>query len=88
MAFHATVSGSVQGVGFRYTARREASRLGLTGWIRNLPDGDVELVAEGEAGALADFRSWLEEGPPGAWVRRVAVDKLAPTGHYSDFSIE
>ena len=75
-------------MGFRYYARREALRLGLVGWVRNLPDGDVELLAEGEASALASFREWLEEGPPGAWVRGVAAEKRAPTGRFSDFSIQ
>jgi acylphosphatase len=75
-------------VGFRYYTRREAKSLGLVGWIRNLADGSVELVAEGEAGALVAFREWLEEGPPGASVLRVEVEKRAATGHFSDFSIE
>jgi len=75
-------------VGFRYSARREALRLGITGWVRNLADGDVEVLAEGEAAALADFRSWLDEGPPGAAIAAVTERKRAPTGHFSDFSIE
>jgi len=75
-------------VGFRYYTRREAKSLGLLGWVRNLPDGSVELVAEGEPGALATFREWLEEGPPGASVRRADVETRPPTGHFSDFSIE
>lgn len=75
-------------MGFRYSSRREAKRLGLVGWVRNLPDGEVELLAEGEASALAAFREWLDEGPPGAWVRRVEVERRAPTGLFSDFSIE
>jgi acylphosphatase len=56
--------------------------------VRNLSDGDVELFAEGEAATLAAFREWLEEGPPGAWVRRVVAEKRAPTGQFSEFSIE
>jgi acylphosphatase len=87
-AFHALVSGSVQGVGFRYSACREALRLGLVGWVRNLSDGDVEVWAEGGGAALADFREWLEEGPPGAWIRSVDTKKVEPTGRYAAFSIE
>jgi len=84
-AFTAIVSGRVQGVGFRFSARREALRLGLTGWVRNLDDGDVELRAEGQRGALADFRAWLQEGPPGAWVERVDARPVEPTGSFSTF---
>ena len=87
-AFYARISGSVQGVGFRYSSSREAKSLGLVGWIRNLPDGDVELLVEGDAAALVAFREWLNEGPPGAWVRRVEVERRASTGLFSDFSIE
>jgi acylphosphatase len=84
-AFAAIVSGRVQGVGFRYSARREALRLGLAGWVRNLDDGDVELRAEGPRGALAEFREWLQEGPPDAWVERVEVRTVEPTGSFSTF---
>ncbi|MDP3177310.1 MAG: acylphosphatase [Spirochaetaceae bacterium] len=84
-AFAAIVSGRVQGVGFRYSARREALRLGLTGWVRNLDDGDVELRAEGPRGALADFREWLQDGPPGAWVERVEARPTKPTGSFLTF---
>jgi acylphosphatase len=87
-AFYARISGRVQGVGFRYSAYREAAGLGLVGWVRNLDDGDVEVLAEGESGALAAFREWLEEGPPGAWVRAVDIEKRSPTGGFAVFSIE
>jgi len=87
-AFHATISGSVQGVGFRYSARREAQALGLRGWVRNLGDGDVEVLAEGPIGALAAFREWLEEGPPGASISSVRSEKREATGRFDDFSIE
>jgi acylphosphatase len=75
-------------VGFRYSACREAQRQGLVGWVRNLSDGDVELWAEGEGKALADFREWLAEGPPGAWIRSVSAENVEPTGRYAIFSIE
>jgi len=63
-------------------------RLGIVGWVRNLPDGDVELLAEGDASALADFREWLEEGPPGSVVSRVVAENRPPAGHFSGFSAE
>jgi len=53
-----------------------------------LSDGDVEIMAEGESSALADFREWLGEGPPGASIRSVTAEKRHPTGQYSDFTIE
>ena len=75
-------------MGFRYAAQREALRLGLRGRVRNLGDGDVEVDAEGERVALATFREWLEEGPPGAWVRSTSVEMRTPTGRFMEFSIE
>ncbi len=87
-AFRAIVSGSVQGVGFRYSACRYAQRLGLRGWVRNLDSGEVEVWAEGEGPALAEFREWLEEGPPGAVVGSVRAEAAKPTERYADFSIE
>lgn len=54
-AVHVYYSGQVQGVGFRYTARHMAKSLGLTGWVKNLPDGQVELLAEGEESVLKEL---------------------------------
>lgn len=68
---HALVTGRVQGVGFRWFVRREASRLSLAGWVRNRPDGSVEVAAEGSADALAELRVVLAEGPEGARVAEV-----------------
>ena len=53
-----------------------------------MSDGDVEVWAEGEGEALADFREWLAEGPPGAWIRSVNAENVEPTGRYAVFSIE
>jgi acylphosphatase len=75
------VSGRVQGVFFRASARDEALRLGLTGHAMNLPDGTVEVVACGEEAALAQFERWLGRGPPLARVSGVArseADIVAP----------
>ena len=68
---HARVSGRVQGVGFRWFVREEARRLGLAGWVRNLPTGDVELVAEGSPEALDALARTIGRGPPGARVELV-----------------
>lgn len=65
---HVRVTGVVQGVGFRWFVRERARRLGLTGWVRNLSDGTVEVAASGDGNQLALFRAELERGPRGAAV--------------------
>jgi acylphosphatase len=77
----------VQGVFFRATAQEEAERLGLVGWVRNRPDGAVEIVAEGHAAALAHLRSWAQNGPSGAYVERVEEIEEAVTGEFRRFGI-
>lgn len=65
------VSGLVQGVAFRHYARREAVRLGISGWVRNRVDGSVELECAGSRDAVERLLHWLHQGPPRAWVERV-----------------
>lgn len=77
---HATVSGRVQGVGFRYSACTEALRLGLVGWVRNLDDGRVELEAEGAPDAVGALADWLAHGPAGARVEGVEAVDIAVVG--------
>jgi acylphosphatase len=75
------VSGRVQGVFFRASTRAEAVRLGLTGHARNLADGNVEVLACGDAAALDALQRWLQVGPPAARVQNVArsgVEETAP----------
>lgn len=74
-AMHVRVTGVVQGVGFRWFVRERARRLGLSGWVRNLPDGSVEVAAEGEAGQLDLLREELLRGPRGASVQ--GLEELA-----------
>jgi acylphosphatase len=81
------VRGYVQGVSFRWYTRREASALGLDGWVRNLADGSVEIVAEGERAVLAELIAWAREGPSGAEVGDLAVEYSNATGEYSGFTI-
>ena len=71
-SLHVKISGRVQGVGFRWFVREEARRLGLSGWVANRPDGDVEVRAGGEGSSLQRLRRALEVGPTGADVREVA----------------
>lgn len=68
---HVRIAGRVQGVGFRWFVREEARRMGIAGWVRNLPGGDVEVLAEGPADALAQLARRVGQGPPGARVELV-----------------
>jgi len=72
-AVRATVVGQVQGVGFRAYAAQEAQRLGLTGWVRNEPDGSVTAHVEGPEEAVGQMLTWLGSGPPSASVERADV---------------
>lgn len=83
--FH--ITGRVQGVGFRFFARDLAGREGVTGWVRNLPDGGVEAYAEGESESVTRMERALRQGPPGARVEAVRVDTEEPTGAFSRFDI-
>lgn len=68
---HVVVSGSVQGVGFRFATERQARKLGLSGWVRNLPDGNVEILAEGKPEDVQSLLDWCHVGPPAAQVTSV-----------------
>lgn len=74
-AVRCLVAGRVQGVWYRATASREAARLGLDGWAKNLPDGRVEVVAAGPHAPVAEFCGWLWSGPSGAKVNSVTVEE-------------
>ena len=74
------VEGTVQGVGFRQACRRRAMELGLSGWVRNLDDGRVEVQAEGEQLPLNELRLWCEQGPSDARVRLVRPCQIPITG--------
>lgn len=81
------VHGRVQGVGFRYFARRAARALGLKGWVRNREDGAVEVVATGGAEALASLRRELLRGPGYAHVERLEEQALDASSRFDDFEI-
>jgi acylphosphatase len=80
-AERALVRGRVQGVGFRWHAAETARALGLVGWVRNLPDGRVEALAQGEPAALAAFAAWLRHGPPHAHVEGLELHVEEPGTH-------
>lgn len=84
---HATVSGMVQGVGYRFFVVRAASQREITGWVRNTLNGKVEVVAEGESGMLHELMSKMQQGPPGAQVTGVAVEPQEYLGEFQTFEV-
>jgi len=86
-AFHAVVHGLVQGVNYRYFVLRRAGDLGLAGYVRNLRDGSVEVVAEGDKEKLQALLEQMEVGPRSAHVRQVKVEWTEYGGYYRDFDI-
>ncbi|MEW5992303.1 MAG: acylphosphatase [Chloroflexota bacterium] len=83
----AVVRGRVQGVGYRVFVLRAAAELGLHGWVANLPDGAVRVVAEGDVAALEDLVDRLRRGPAAALVTDVLTAWPPPTGEFRDFSL-
>jgi acylphosphatase len=77
---HVFVTGRVQGVGYRFSTMDEANRLGINGWVRNLPDGRVEALFEGSKAAVEEMISWCRQGPRTAVVKDVAVEYEEPEG--------
>ena len=84
---HLIVSGIVQGVGFRYNARRKARLMDLTGYSRNLPEESVEIEAQGTSEALERFIHWAHHGPPDAKVESVVQQEMKVVESESDFEI-
>ena len=81
------ISGRVQGVSYRAYTQKQARALGLTGWVRNLSDGRVELVAEGPPEMIQALIAWCRQGPPFASVEEVRTRELAATGEFEDFEV-
>jgi acylphosphatase len=75
LCLHGYVSGKVQGVYYRQSAQEQADRLELDGWVRNVADGRVEVLVEGEEGAVRELAAWLEEGPADAEVTAVELQE-------------
>ena len=84
---HATVHGDVQGVSFRYYTLKQARSLDVVGWVRNLWDGSVEIVAEDDRETLDKLLVWLNRGPPAATVERVDVEWQPATGRFRQFEV-
>jgi acylphosphatase len=88
VARHYYISGDVQGVGFRYFAQRVAARHQVVGYVRNLSDGRVEVVAEGTTEGIEGFKHDLAAGPQHSRVEQVEELNLEPSGQYPNFRIE
>lgn len=84
---HYLISGRVQGVFFRYHTKNKADKLNIRGTVRNLPNGDVEVFAQGDADALTRFETFLHQGPPSADVKKVSREILQSDEIHRDFQI-
>ncbi len=87
VCLHCRIRGRVQGVFFRQSTRDKARELGLGGWVKNLPNGDVELLACGNKASLDVLQAWLWQGPPAARVQDVVVEAQA-FEDFRDFRID
>lgn len=84
---HLLISGIVQGVFYRLSTQQKARNLGLTGWVRNLPDGRVEAVAVGPANLVEALIAWCQDGPDRARVEHVEVRDADASEEYGDFEV-
>ncbi len=84
---HIFVSGKVQGVFFRDNTKKKAESLGVSGWVRNLPDGRVEAVFEGEKEGVEKMTDWVRQGPAFAKVENLRVEKEDYKGEFQEFRI-
>jgi len=84
---HAVITGQVQGVSFRYYTYHEALKSGLKGWVRNLRDGRVEALFEGEHESIERVLAWCRLGPPSAQVEEVQVEWQSPSGKLAGFQV-
>ena len=85
---HIFVSGKVQGVFFRHNTRQKAKDMGLTGWVKNLADGRVEAIFEGERGKVEEMLGWVKRGPILAKIDNVELLWLAYQNEFNDFEIK
>ena len=84
---HVIISGKVQGVWFRTNTKQKAEYFGLTGWVRNTSDGNVEAVFEGDEKLIKEMLDWCNQGPPLAEVKKVNVNFEEPKNEYDVFTV-
>ena len=85
---HLIVTGRVQGVYFRHNTNKIANKLNLKGFVRNLPDGTVEVIAEGEENKLKELTKFCRTGPPNANVEDIKIIEEEPKNEFKEFSIK
>ena len=85
---HLLIQGRVQGVGFRANTRRRANRLNLRGWVRNMRNGDVEILVEGPEVEVDRLIAWCHRGPTSAYVSKVNVEKTEATNKFDGFAVK
>ena len=81
------VTGRVQGVCFRYATHRQALAIGVTGWVKNLPDGSVQTCIQGEETTVKQLLDWLHDGPPNARVDQIEIDRQEYIEEFNGFQI-
>lgn len=86
ICIHAKISGRVQGVFFRDSTQKKAKNLQLTGWVKNLASGEVELIACGDPENIKQFKTWLQHGPPLAKVKNLECEEI-PIQEFSEFKM-
>ena len=85
--YHFLIEGRVQGVGYRMSAQIAAQKIGITGWVRNLRSGQVEMVAEAEPAQLEQLLEWAWQGPNFAQITDISLEKITATGEFTQFEI-
>ncbi|HRR95296.1 MAG TPA: acylphosphatase [Candidatus Ratteibacteria bacterium] len=86
--YHLLIGGFVQGVGFRWYCQKIAKKLGLVGWVKNLSDGNVEILVEGEDSTIKEFLSQLKSGYLGRNISNIEIFEEKYCGEFNDFDIK
>jgi len=87
ITLHLVVKGRVQGVWFRQSTLEQSESSGVTGWVQNLPNGDVEVMVQGEENAVRQMETWLSQGPPLATVAEVISEQVADAEIFETFEV-
>jgi len=86
-SFYISIGGRVHGVGFRYFVLQKAHEFHVLGWVKNTPDGKVEIEVEGNSSNLESFIGWIKIGPSRAIINSISVTEITPLRNFTNFSI-